>query len=191
MRLPQDPRVFAPHVLPLIEAGKFERGLARRMPAVLARDARVLEIGSAVGFLAGHCANVRPDLTLVMQEDDPGLRQMMTRVLVLSDRGFDDRFRLSAARLRDPAADLPALLRSERPDAMLLADARLSPELLAGLLADPTLPLAAQVFVYGRLIERWHARIAEVATLLEARGYAALDGFDPNVCRGFELGSGG
>ena len=185
MRLPKDPRVFAPHVLPLIEAGKFERGLARKMPAVLAKGARVLEIGSAVGFLAGHCANVRPDLSIVMQEDDPALRATMGRVLALSQRAFTDRFRLSPARLRAVEPDLAALVAAERPEALLLADARLSPVVLAGL-ALPG-PAPRQVFLYGRLIERWHSRLDELTELFRARGYAPDYDFDPNVCRGFLL----
>ena len=77
MKLPLDPRVFAAHVLPQIQVGKFERGLARKMPAVLPKQARALEIGSAVGFLAGHCANIRTDIHFTLQEDDSSLRQMM------------------------------------------------------------------------------------------------------------------
>ena len=187
MKLPRDPRIFAPHALPLIEAGKFERGLARKMPAVLARNARVLEIGSAVGFLAGHCANIRPDLTIVMQEDDPALRAMMERVLSLSQRPFTDRFRLSPARLEAVEPDLAALVAAERPEALLLADARLSPEVLAGLAGTLSAPPPRQVFLYGRLIERWHSRLDDLTDLLRANGYAPDYDFDPNICRGFLL----
>lgn len=187
MRLPKDPRVFAPHVLPLIEAGKFERGLARKMPAVLAKGARVLEIGSAVGFLAGHCANIRPDLTIVMQEDDPALRAMMERVLALSSRGFTDRFRLSPARLEAVEADLAALVAAERPEALLLADARLSPEVLAALAGTWPAPPPRQLFLYGRLVERWHSRLDELTELFRSAGYAPDYDFDPNICRGFLL----
>ena len=185
MKLPKDPQVFAAHVLPLIEAGKFERGLARKMPAVLARNAKVLEIGSAVGFLAGHCANIRPDLTLVLQEDDPGLRAMMERVLALSLRPFTERFRLSPVRLENVGDDLAALVRAESPGALLLADARLAPEALATLIPALPGPGPAQVFFYGRFVERWHARLDELAALLLSCGYAAEYDFDPNICRGF------
>ncbi|NGM46117.1 glycosyltransferase family 2 protein [Rhodobacter sp. SGA-6-6] len=187
MKLPRDPRIFAPHVLPLIEAGKFERGLARKMPAVLAKGARVLEIGSAVGFLAGHCANIRPDLTIVMQEDDPALRAMMERVLSLSQRPFTDRFRLSPTRLEAVEPDLAALVAAERPEALLLADARLSPEVLAGLAGTLSAAPPRQVFLYGRLIERWHSRLGDLTDLLRANGYAPDYDFDPNICRGFLL----
>ncbi|MEY3961020.1 MAG: hypothetical protein RIR14_1674, partial [Pseudomonadota bacterium] len=108
MKLPADPRVFAAHVLPLIQAGKFERGLARKMPQVLPKDARVLEIGSAVGFLAGHIANIRTDVHITLQEDEPGLRQMMRAVFALSNRAFNDRFVLSDRRLQDLVTDFAA-----------------------------------------------------------------------------------
>ncbi len=185
MKLPKDPQIFAPHVLPVIEAGKFERGLARKMPAVLARNAKVLEIGAAVGFLAGHCANLRPDLHLVLQEDDPGLRAMMERVLSLSNRPFTERFRLSAVRLDNVEQDLAGLVRAESPDALLLADARLAPEVLAKLFPALPGPGPAQVFLYGRFVERWHARLAELAEMLGACGFTPDYDFDPSICRGF------
>lgn len=191
MKLPRDPRVFAGHVLPLIEAGKFERGLARKMPSVLRAQARVLEIGSAVGFLAGHCANIRTDVHFTLQEDEPSLRQMMRVVCSLSNRAFNERFVLSDARLNDPAADLLALIETVRPTTLMLADNRLTPDVLTRVLSALPAPLPVQIFLYGRLLEAWHAQMTTVADLLEALGYVPDYGFDPTIARGFRLGDGG
>ena len=69
--LPADFRIFPAGALSLIEAGKFERGLARRLPAVLPKAAAVLEIGSAVGFLGLHLSRTRPDLRVILLHSGP------------------------------------------------------------------------------------------------------------------------
>jgi len=189
MKLPADGRVFAAHVLPLIEAGKFERGLARRMPQVLAKGAKVLEIGAAVGFLAGHCANIRPDLCFTIQEDNPALRQMLLQVCAQSNRAFNDRFMLSDQSFgADVAAAALQLIAAVRPDALLLADPRFTPEVLEQLLPGLTAPAPSQIFLYGRWLEHFHPQLAKVEALLAALGYSPDFGFDPNIARGFRLG---
>lgn len=187
MKLPLDHRVFAAHVLPLIEVGKFERGLARKMPQVLAKQARALEIGSAVGFLAGHCANIRTDVHFTLQEDDPGLLQMMAVVCGLSNRSFNDRFVLSDRAVRGDATVALSLIADTRPTTLMLADGQLSPEVLTRILAVLPAPPPAQVFLYGRLLETWFSRIDEVTGLFSTLGYRPDYGFDPNICRGFSL----
>lgn len=186
MRLPADERVFAPPALPALRAGKFERGLARKMPAVLPRGARVLEIGSATGFLAGHCANVRPDLSLTLQEDNPGLAQMMRKVCALSGRAFDDRFRLSGASLGgDPAEAALALIRAEAPRCLLIADGRLPVAALGRVLGRLGGDLPEQIFVYGRWMEAFHADLPALVEVLKGVGYSAAFDFDPTICRAF------
>lgn len=187
MKLPLDPRVFAAPVLPLIQAGKFERGLARKMPSVLVKQARVLEIGSAVGFLSGHCANIRTDIHFTLQEEDAGLRQMMRAVCLMSNRAFNDRFVLSDAVLRNMVEDTLSLISTVRPTSLLLADARLSPEVLRQVFMALPAPPPVQIFLYGRLLEGWHTRVDEVGGVLQALGYVADDSFDPNIARGFRI----
>ncbi|MGQ0612061.1 MAG: glycosyltransferase family 2 protein [Paracoccaceae bacterium] len=186
MRLPADERVFAAPALPALRAGKFERGLARKMPAVLPRGARVLEIGSATGFLAGHCANIRPDLSLTLQEDNPGLVRMMGRVCALSGRAFDDRFRLSGASLDgDSEKAALALIRAEAPRCLLIADGRLPVAALGRVLGRLGDDLPEQVFVYGRWMEAFHADLPALAEVLGACGFTPAFGFDPTICRAF------
>lgn len=187
MKLPMDHRVFADHVLPLIQAGKFERGLARKMPSVLGKQARALEIGSAVGFLAGHCANIRTDVHFILQEDDPGLCKMMGVVCMLSNRAFNERFELAPERLENLVPDTLALIDRVKPSALLLADHRFAPEALTQIFTALPAPPPAQIFLYGRLLEAWHPRIDEVGGLLEVLGYVSDYSFDPNIARGFRL----
>ena len=187
MKLPLDSRIFAAHVLPLIQAGKFERGLARKMPLVLDKQARVLEIGSAVGFLAGHCANIRTDVHFTLQEDQPSLRQMMRAVCAISNRAFNDRFILSDQRLLDLAPDVTALIRKTNPTSLLLADARLGPDVLAAAFSELSGLRPKQVFLYGRLLEAWHSQLTEIEPLLQYFGYQVEQSFDPNICRSFRL----
>ncbi|MES2435377.1 MAG: glycosyltransferase family 2 protein [Pseudomonadota bacterium] len=190
MKLPLDRRIFTDSALPLIQSGKFERGLARRMPQVLAERAKVLEIGSAVGFLAGHCANIRPDLSLFLQEDNSALRQMLGVVCALSNRAFNDRFVLLEQGLKsDLAVRALALITAVRPDALLLSDSQVAPEVLQKFLPMLPAPPPAQIFLYGRLLEQHHARLPEVEALLKELGYVPDYGFDANIARGFRLGA--
>ena len=172
MKLPADPRVFAAHVLPQIQQGKFERGLARKMPQALEKSATVLELGSAVGFLAGHCANERPDLTWILQEDNAGLRQMLGVVCGLSNRAFNDRFVLEDHKVDDAAQ----LITDHKPSALLIADAAVLPQDIDALLAQTGI---TQLFLYGRWLEAHHA------TAFAPTGFIAQDGFDPNLLRVF------
>lgn len=191
MKLPADDRVFAAPALPLIRAGKFERGLSRRLPLLPAKGARVLELGAAVGFLAGHLANSRPDLNVALQEDDPGLRQMMALVCKLSWRDFNDRFRLLSDQLGDdPLPRILKLIAAERPDLLLLADPRLPLPVLTALFAAlPALP--GEVAIHGRLIEAHHADLPAIAAMFARHGYQPAGDFDPDRCRYFQRGAAG
>ncbi len=186
--LPLDPRVFTAPALTAIRNAKFERGLARKLPQLLAKGARVLEIGSAVGFLGVHLANRRPDLWITLQEDDPGLREALLRVCDKTGRPFGDKFRLSDAEPGvDPGAAALALIVVQRPDILLLADPRLSPGILAELL--PGLPINApeQIILHGRLLERWRDRIAETEVVLQSLGFVSEPGLEPNAARNYRL----
>ncbi len=189
MKLPADRRIFSDAALPLIQQGKFERGLARKIPPLLPKGATVLELGSATGFLAGHIANIRPDLRLILQEDHPALRKAMAAIAAKSLRGFNDRFTLSAARLGDdPAAAALALIASHRPQVLMLADAALAPEVLARLLPGLAAPAPDHLFLYGRWLEAHHARAADLAGLARAYGYRPAPGIDAGLALHFQMG---
>lgn len=184
--VPMDPRVFTPPALLVIEAGKFERGIARRMPSVLPKGAVVLDVGAGCGFLACHLAKVRPDLTLRMVEDDAGLRQVLGRVCARNHRAFSDRFSLLDADLSpDPAKALLDLITAQNPTAVIIAHPALSSEALAKMI--PSLPAGLQqIFLTGRWIERWHSDIAAVDDALASAAWEGPSfGFDPVLTRGY------
>jgi hypothetical protein len=188
IQLPVDARVFPPTALQQIEAGKFERGLARRLPGVLPKAASVLEIGSAVGFLGLHLSKVRPDLTYTMQEENLSLRMTMQRIMAQNGREFTPRLALWQTPLGDVPGKTVVLLAAEvKPAALLLADPALTPETLIDLLPRLRSPQPEQIVLYGRLLELYHAGLTPVEELLEELGYQPGLGFDPNIARGFVL----
>jgi ribosomal protein L11 methylase PrmA len=184
--VPLDGRIFTSPALSVIAAGKFERGLARRMPATLPKGATVLDIGTGCGFLATHLSRIRPDLTLVLQEDSPALRVALRRLCEKNERVAGDRFRLIDARLGDaPAETLRRLVAEHRPAAVILSDPAVLPEAFSSLL-PALVPQPEQIFLSGRWIEKWQDRTGEVAAALLAHGWRGPEfGFDPVLTQGF------
>ena len=185
--LPMDGRVIAQSVLPLVQAGKFERGIVRKLPQCLPKGAAVLEVGSAMGFVGLCLAKARPDLDVVMQEDNPGLREMMARVLAKNGIALSARLVLSDAGLGDePGQGVLRLCAYHKPKALLLADARLSPQVLAEVLPRLT-PQPQQIYLYGRLLEAWHGQMDRTAAMLVELHFTPAFKFDPNVVRAFQV----
>ncbi|MEO6299366.1 MAG: glycosyltransferase family 2 protein [Paracoccaceae bacterium] len=185
--MPVDGRVFPTAAQALIQAGKFERGLARRLPLVLPKGGAVLEIGAAVGFMGLHLARARPDLRITLQEDNLSLRMIMQRIMAQNERVFSERFSLLQTVVGDaPAPPVLALVAKVRPAALLLTDPQLSPKVLGDLLPGLA-PQPEQIVLYGRLLERWHTELGPVEDLLTDLGYEPALGFDPNIARGFAL----
>lgn len=189
--LPVDGRIFPPAAQVLIQAGKFERGLARKLPGVLPKAAVVLEIGAAAGFLGLHLTQVRPDLVIVLQEANPSLRMMLHRIMVKNDRSFGPRLSLSPVQLgATPSETIRPLASELKPGVLLLSDPQVSPEVLMDLLPRLPSPKPEQIILYGRLLELHHADLARVEDLLVELGYTPGLGFDPNIARGFVLADG-
>lgn len=180
VKLPLDYRVFTATALDQIGKSKFERVLARKLPQIVPRGARVLEIGSAVGFLGIHLANSRADITVRLHEDDPALRQVLARACAASGRSINDRFGVLDSPLApDPAGAAVALVAGFAPTVLMLSDPRLGPDQLATLLPGLPLPAPQQIFLTGRLLARWHRDLAGVAALLGALGYRPDFDLDP------------
>ncbi len=185
VELPADPRVLTTIGLRAVEEGKFERGLARKLPTILARGARVLAVGAGVGFLPAHLAQVRPDLTILAQEDDPALAATLRRVWARNGLAAAPQLALSPVVLpAGPALGraLAELVAEAAAGALILGDPRLSPDVLAEALG-PDAP--AQIVLCGRLFERHFGRLAEIEAFLAGLGYAAPYGLDPRQGRGF------
>jgi hypothetical protein len=186
VEVPLDPRVFSPLALAVIEVGKFERGIARRMPSVLPKGATVLDLGAGCGFLSAHLARVRPDLSLAMVEDEPGLRQVLMRLCAHNGREFSDRFRLLDTSLKeDPVTAIRDLVAGLAPQALILAHPAVTPEALLDALAMLA-PMPEQIFLTGRWMEKWHPDLARVEPALEQAGWHGPQfGFDPVLTRGY------
>ena len=185
--LPMDARVIPAAVLPQMRAGKFERGIVRKLPQCLPKAAAVLEIGAAMGFVGLYLSKARPDLDVLMQEDNPALRVMMARVMAQNGIGFSGRLALSEAVVGDdPGQVILRLAVAHKPKAVLLADARLSPQVLAEVLPCLT-PPPRQIYLYGRLLEAWHGQMDQVVDRLAELGLAPAFKFDPNIVRAFEF----
>lgn len=181
VELPVDPRVFTPVALPLLQSGRFDRALARRLPGLLPERAKVLEIGAAAGFALLHCLKVRAGLEVVLAEDDPGLRATLQRVLARN--GLEARREL---RLAEAGTAPEALLREAAPEVLLLADPALAGGGLLSLL--PAFAMAGPVrmlFIHGRLLEHGWPEMPLVEKALNAAGWQAHGGFDPTVALGF------
>ena len=186
VEIPLDPRIFTPPALAVIEAGKFERGIARRMPSVLPKGATVLDLGAGCGFLSAHLARVRPDLKIAMFEDDPALRQVLARLCKHNGREFSDQFRLlDEAHGIDLVDTVQRVVKQISPTALIFAHPALTPEALARLL--PSLaPVPEQIFLTGRWIEKWHPDLAAFEQVLQSTGWNGPQfGFDPVLTQGY------
>lgn len=180
--LPLDGRVFTGPALQVIAAGKFERGIARRMPSVLPKGGTVLLTGAGCGFLGIHLHRLRGDLRLVMEEDDPALRDVMGRICARNGVVPGDRLVLP----QDAAeGDMVARVAAERPVAVILADAGFAPEFLCAALPRLS-PQPEQLFLTGRWMERWFDALPAVETALRQEGWHGPQyGFDPVLTRGY------
>lgn len=124
IRLPADPRLFTPAGLLQIEAGKFQRNLARNLPTIAA-GAPVLEIGAASGFLGLHLA--RSGSAAILVERQEGWRRALRRIMAENAIEEDPRLRVLDA-FDGPTEDL-------RPETVILGDPSLSPDAAARLIA--------------------------------------------------------
>lgn len=191
VKLPRDYRVFSGVGVEQIRKGKFQRVLARRLPQIAPKAAKVLILGGAEGFQALNLLQARPDVSVALHEEDPALRQVLARICAQNGREEGPRFRVLATPLGDdPAAAAARLITAEAPDLLVLADPRLSPAVTAALLAalpppEPGQPGPEQVILCGRLLERWPGGQEAVAAALAARGQMPAFDLPANVALAF------
>jgi hypothetical protein len=180
-RLPLDPGIFTPLALALLRAGKFDRALARRLPNLLPKGGRVLDLGAGCGFLPAHLAMVRPDLTLWFNEADPALRGVIAAVLAQNGLATGPGLHLC-----ETGAAAPALIAAHRPQALILGDAGIGPDLLTDLLPGLA-PQPRLIVLHDRMLERHHMGLADLAALLEDLGYSPQTAFEPSQARVWRL----
>ncbi|PWK59624.1 glycosyltransferase family 2 protein [Roseicyclus mahoneyensis] len=137
--LPADARVFRPEALSAIVAGRFERRHARNIPAYLDGCARVLEIGTGVGFLPIRVVQISQGVVVMAQDSRPELVALGQEVARRAGVENSARLKWTDGPLRFPsdsgaqASGLAAYLRDFRPAALRLnRPADVAPEVLAG-----------------------------------------------------------
>ena len=192
VELPASPRIFTPAALRAMSAGKFDRGLARRLPAVLPRDTRVLEVGAGCGFLSVQLHKSRDDLALAVQEQLQPLRQIMTDVLARNRILESARLRvlgpvLPGASESGFALELRALVAAEAPGVLILSDPRFDLD-VAGDMLTGLADLPALVLFSGRALHRYWQSPDRLDALAQGWGYAPSDMIDVRFARAYAPG---
>ncbi|MEL6550235.1 MAG: glycosyltransferase family 2 protein [Pseudomonadota bacterium] len=138
IKVPADPRVFAPLALQTIQDGKFERNLGRHLARLVGDAGRYLEIGAGAGFLPLLVARECAKSQVVAQEEKDVLRAFCKITWGLNAPLPEDRLKLSDTPLfnaedpRQRSSGLNAMLSACRPDVLHVNDPRVSAEMLAG-----------------------------------------------------------
>jgi hypothetical protein len=185
--LPVDPRVFAPPVLKAISAGKFERKLARRLPQILPDTARLFEIGFGCGFHALHLSALRPDLSISIQEDDPGFHAVLAALKSRSGIAGPNPRALSDTLGAAFVASAIALIAREAPDVLFLSDPRATPRATERIVTGLGDKRPKMIVLLGRAIEASIGDLADFAPALASLGYEPAHGFDPKLAQAFEI----
>ena len=124
--LPADARVFRPEALSAIVAGRFERRHARNVAAYLEGCARVLEIGTGVGFLPIRIVQTSEGVTVMAQDMRAELVALGQEIARRAGLGASARLKWTDGPLRFGSDDgarasgLAAYLRDFRPAALRL-----------------------------------------------------------------------
>ena len=150
--LPADPRLFTPQALTLVEQGKFERSFARNLPKLLGDTTCHAEIGAGCGFVAAHLARLRPNLHLVVQEQDPGHRAAIARIWERNALPQGPFLRLVEGPLAAHPEALAAFLAEVQPTSLALGDPALTPEALRLALARSGVPAPQLIYLTWRLL---------------------------------------
>lgn len=172
--LPADPRVFNPETLNAILAGRFERRHARNIAGYLEGCARLLEIGTGVGFIAMRAIQVSDDLVVMAHDGRAPLTALGQQIAARAGIVNSARLKWTDGPLRFAsdsgvqARGLAAYLKDFRPTVLRLARADdAPPEVLAaqdlGTVRRVLLP-----FVSDDQMQDLRGRYGPV---LEARGF--------------------
>lgn len=80
VQLPCDPLLFSQEAAMAVLAGKFDRRHGRNIMAHLDGSKRVLDIGAGIGLPAMRALQGQPDMTIMVQDSQPGMAAASARV---------------------------------------------------------------------------------------------------------------
>ncbi|WP_235931206.1 glycosyltransferase family 2 protein [Paracoccus xiamenensis] len=80
VQLPCDPQLFTAEASMAVLAGKFDRRHGRNIMAYLGQSQRVLDLGAGIGLPSMRALQVRPELTIMVQDSQPGLAAAAARI---------------------------------------------------------------------------------------------------------------
>lgn len=184
--LPADPRVFTPPALIAIGEGKFERNLARNLPRLIPEFGTYAEVGAASGFLAGHLAQERPDLRLVVQQGEPGRRRFIEALWDRNGLAPGDRLLLDPAPLEGPEA-LGDWMRAHPATVLMLADPAITPRVLAGAFKRARIAPPPIIALAGPLWADNFDQLGGYEAVFDHAGYAERLPLDPMVVAAYRM----
>lgn len=186
VRLPADPRIFTPVALLQIEAGKFQRNLARNLPGILPENGKYLDIGGGAGFLGLQIANAKDGVRAVLQVSDPGWSAAIEGIAEKNGGACGERIVIDPTELAvDDANSLARYLDQQSPDLLAISDPALSPNhILEALRIAKQSQLKAILFHGTQLVEHADA-IRSLAASFGNSGLPMRAPFDPTIAIGY------
>ncbi|GFE50712.1 hypothetical protein So717_24650 [Roseobacter cerasinus] len=165
VELPLDARIFTPHALDDIQAGKFDRRHARHLPGFLEGHTRVMVVGSGVCFLPILACFARPDVVVLAHEARADLAAV-GRGLARAHGLASDRLKIVDGPLffagDDPSKDargLAAMVADFAPTALLLDMPGITPQAVASSLV---LPLRRILLTTRMAVAGWPDALADL-----------------------------
>jgi hypothetical protein len=182
VKLPRDFRIFSGVGVEQIRKGKFQRVLARRLPQIAPKGAKVLIIGAGEGFQGLNLLTARPDVTVTLQEEDAAFATVLRRICAQNGREEGTRLTILPDALGDdPAGAVLRMMTPAAPDLVVLADPRLTPDHLAQIAQGLPAPGPEQIVLCGRLLERFPLMPEAVLAGFAAKGQRPAFDLPANV----------
>ncbi|WP_240610944.1 glycosyltransferase family 2 protein [Oceaniglobus ichthyenteri] len=172
VELPSDPRLFPPPALIQIEAGKFERNLARNLPSLVPENGRYLELGATSGFAALHLVKTRAGVAITVQQRDAGWQGALAMIATYNGQSLT----IETA----PPTDLAQVA----PDLLNLADPGYRPHDLNRLLAQHR---PATILFTGPFWCAHHGDLTKYEAVLASHGYTERLPLDPMIVAGYRI----
>ncbi|TKW66840.1 MAG: glycosyltransferase family 2 protein [Paracoccus denitrificans] len=127
VNLPCDPQLFSEEAAMAVLAGKFDRRHARNITGYMDGARRVLDLGAGIALPAMIAMRARQDLTLIVQDGQPGMAAAAARIRKHNGLENTARFRFVDGPLflpgdmGDQARGLAAYLGDSKPDVLRIS----------------------------------------------------------------------